>query len=258
MANVARCNVKRNTLRLASQLGVFFNASFLLLRFEAHNASAVRLHDEGTAMWLAVLELVRNLRLEVVDVIQLLRLKVPDIEDAGMLVCAKADRNEHLVALDAGSLPYVIGWETRVEVQNAVVVEGISGVEVNHGSLAELGHGEDHGSPTVALAHVLNGVAIAYQSVVLGIYHPLQGIAEESVRVVEHNGLHELGLSCKRDALHKADILHALVALFGTLGHIKQRKHVGLVVTLCTKEGHVGMILAGVACQRELAQHLKP
>ena len=131
MANAARLIVKLGTSSLASCLRVFPEASFLLPRFEAHNASAIRLHDERTAIWLAVLELVWDLLLEVVDAVELLRLQIPDVEDAGLLLSTNADRNEHLVSLDAGSLPDMVGGEARVEVLDAIVVEGIFWTEMN-------------------------------------------------------------------------------------------------------------------------------
>ena len=68
--------------------------------------------------------------------IEPLRLEVPYIEDAGLLLCADANGNEHLVALDAGPLPDMVGWEAGVEVLDAIVVEGVPGVQVYDGSVA--------------------------------------------------------------------------------------------------------------------------
>ena len=198
-----------------------------------------------------------HLLLEVVDAVELFLLQVPDVEDTRLLFSADANGNEHLVAFDAGSLPDVIGWEARVEVLNAIVVEGVSWIQVYNGAVAQLRHGEDHRAPSVAFSHVLDGVAVTYQPIVLGVYHPLQCVTEESVGVVEHDGLHQLRLARQRDALHEADVLHASIALLGTLRDIKQGELVGLVVAFCAEEGDVGVILCRMACERELPHWLE-
>ena len=120
-------------------------------------------------------------------------------------------------------------------------------------AIAELGHRENHCAPAVAFTEVFNSIAVAYQTIMLAVYYPLKCISEESVGVIKYDGLYQLGLASQRDALYEADVLHAFVALLGTLRHIEQRKHVGLVVALSTKEGDVGMIFACMACQWELA-----
>ena len=125
--------------------------------------------------------------------------------------------DEHLVLDDAGSLSDVVAGETRIKVLDAIVVEGIFGFQMYDGAVAELGHLENHGAPAVPLAHVLYGVAIADNMSSLAVYHPLQSIAEESLVVVQHDGLYELWFLCQRDALYQTDILHALVTLSGAL-----------------------------------------
>ena len=95
------------------------------MRFDADYSASICLHDEGATVGLAVLELVRHLLLEVVDAVEPLCLQVPNVEDAGLLFCPHTNRDEHLVALDACSLPDMVRREAWVKVLNAVVVEGI-------------------------------------------------------------------------------------------------------------------------------------
>ena len=84
---------------------------------------------------------------------------------------------------------------------------------MDDGPIAELWHWENYRSPAIAFAKILDGIAITYQTVVLTVYHPLQSITEEAIRVIEYDGLHQLWRSCKRDALHEADIFHSFILL---------------------------------------------
>ncbi len=124
-------------------------------------------------------------------------------------------------------------------------------------AVAEPGQREDYGAPTIAFSHVLHRIAITDEEFALAVYHPLQGISEEAVWIVEHDSLNQSGGFRQRNALHKADILHAVVPLLGTLRDVEQRELVVLVVTLYAKESHIGMILRHLTGQRELAKHLK-
>ena len=229
----------------------------MLSSVEADDAAAVCLHDEVAAEDVAVLELVGHLLLEVEDVVEALLLHVPYVEDAGVLFRADAYGDEHLVLDDASPLADVVRGEARVDVLDAVVVEGVLGVQVHDGSVAEARHAEDHRAPAVALAHVLHRVAVADEEPLLAVYHPLQGVAVESVGVVEDNGLHEFGRFCEGDALHEADVLQSPVALLGALRHVEERELVGLVVAFCAEEGHVGVVLGSVAGEGELPEQLE-
>lgn len=60
---------------------------FLTVGLETKNAATIRLHDKGTAVRLAVLELVRHLLLEVNNLVKSFLLQIPYIQDAGMLLC---------------------------------------------------------------------------------------------------------------------------------------------------------------------------
>lgn len=96
---------------------VFISLSFVVLammRFDADHSTTIRLHDEAAAIGFAILEFVRHLLLEIYDVVESFPLKIPDIEDARLRCCPHANGNEHLVALDARSLPDMIGGEARV------------------------------------------------------------------------------------------------------------------------------------------------
>ena len=85
-----------------------------MMRFDADYSTTIRLHDETATIWFAILEFVRHLLLEVNNVVETFLLKIPDIKNAGLCLCSDANRNEHLVTLDARSLPDMIGGETRV------------------------------------------------------------------------------------------------------------------------------------------------
>ena len=85
-----------------------------MMRFDADHSTTIRLHDEAVAIGFAILEFVRHLLLEIYDVVESFLLKIPDVEDAGLRCCPHANGNEHLVALDARSLPDMIGGEARV------------------------------------------------------------------------------------------------------------------------------------------------
>ena len=79
--------------------------------FETDYTSTVGLHDEFVVVEIAILKFVWHLRLEVQDVVKAPLLKVPNVDDAGMLLCAYAYGDEHLVLDDAGSLAYVVAGE---------------------------------------------------------------------------------------------------------------------------------------------------
>ena len=130
-------------------------------------------------------------------------------------------------------------------------------MKMNNRAVAEPGQREDYRAPTIALSHVLHRIAITDEEFALAVYHPLQSISEEAVRIVENDSLDQSGGFRQRDALHKADVLHAVVPLLGTLRDIEQWELVVLVVTLYAKESHIGMILRHLTGQRELAKHLK-
>ena len=85
-----------------------------MMRFDADYSTTIRLHDQAATIWFAILEFVRHLLLEVYDVVKSFLLKIPYVENARLSFCSHADGNEHLVALDARSLPDMIGGETRV------------------------------------------------------------------------------------------------------------------------------------------------
>ena len=85
-----------------------------MMRFDADHTTTIRLHDEAATIGFAILEFVRHLLLEIYDVVESFLLKIPDVEDAGLRCCSHANGNEHLVALDARSLPDMIGGEARV------------------------------------------------------------------------------------------------------------------------------------------------
>ena len=96
---------------------VFISLSFVVLammRFDADHSATIRLHDEAAAIGFAILEFVRHLLLEIYDVVESFLLKIPDVEDARLRFRSHANGNEHLVALDARSLPDMIGGEARV------------------------------------------------------------------------------------------------------------------------------------------------
>ena len=86
---------------------------------------------------------------------------------------------------------------------------------------------------------------------------PLQGVAEEAFVIVEHDGLHQLGRGGEGDALHEADVLHAVVTLAGALRHVEQGEGIVLNVTLGTEESDVGVIFLRPTGERELAQQLE-
>lgn len=226
-------------------------------RMEADDAGAVGLHDEVAAIGFAVLEFVGHEGLEVEDFLEALAPQVPDVEAAGMLGRAYADGDVHAAANDAGALPYLLRGEAGVEVLDAVVVEGIGGIEVHLRALAERRQGEDDDAPAVALGQVLLGVAIAYEQATAVVDDPLEGIAEEAVVVVEDDGLHELRLAVEADALYEAHVLHALVALARTLRDVEQGEDIALGIALEAEAGHVGVVDPIVAGKGELAQALE-
>ena len=88
---------------------------------------------------------------------------------------------------------------------------------MNDRSVAESWQREDYGAPTIAFTHVLHRIAITDEEFALTVYHPLQSISEEAVRIVKNDSLNQSGGFRQRNALHKADILHAIMPLLGTL-----------------------------------------
>lgn len=90
-------------------------------------------------------------------------------------------------------------------------------MKVDDWSVAKFRQREDDCAPTIAFAHILHRIAIADEEFALTVYHPLQSIAEESVRIVENDGLNQSGRFCERNTLHEADIFHAIMPLLGTL-----------------------------------------
>ncbi len=221
---------------------------------ESDDAGAVGLHDEVAAIGFAVLEFVGHEGLEVEDFLEALAPQVPDVEAAGMLGRAYADGDVHAAAKDAGALPYLLRGEAGVEVLDAVVVEGIGGIEVHLRALAEGRKGERHYAPAVALGEVLDGVAIAYEEAATVVDDPLQGVAEEAIGIIEDDGLHELRLGVETDALDETDVLESVVALARALRDIEEREGIFLGVALNAETGDIGVVGLMVAGEGELPQ----
>lgn len=219
---------------------------------EADDAGAVGLHDEVAAVGFAVLEFVGHEGLEIENFLETLATQVPDIKDAGLLNCAYTNRDVHTAVHDAGALPYLLRSEAGIDVLNAVVVEGIGGTKMYFNTLTERGKREGHDAPTVAIGQILNRISIADEEAATVVDDPLQGVAEETVGIIEDDGLHELRLGVETDALDETDVFESVVALARALRDIEEREGIFLGVALNAETGDIGVVGLMVAGEGEL------
>ena len=81
---------------------------------------------------------------------------------------------------------------------------------------------------------------------------PLQGVAEETVGIIEDDGLHKLRLGVETDALYETDVLESVVALTRALRDIEEREGIVLGVALNAETGDIGVVGLMVAGEGEL------